>query len=219
MKLFHRKKLTNLITWEMHGISHQFPIVWENATKPTIWGEPGKLVIILFPQYEYFFPIRFPSYGILHHMGNAWVFPSISHSTKKSNKTHRMGRTWEIGTHTFPIARVLFSRQIPILWYSSLHGKCMGFLINFQQHGKIQQKPSNGQSLRNQFPYFFHSMGAFSIRFPSCGILHHMRNAWVSPSISHSTVKCNKTQGKAWEIGTHTFSIVWEYFSNQIPIL
>ena len=26
----------------------------------------------------------------------------------------------------------------------------------------------------------------FSIRFPSCGILYQMRNAWVSSSISHS---------------------------------
>ena len=36
-------------------------------------------------------------------MGNAWVYPSISHSTGKCNKTHCMGRTWEIGTHTLPI--------------------------------------------------------------------------------------------------------------------
>ena len=33
--------------WEM--LSYQFPIAWENATKPIVWGEPGKLVIILFP--------------------------------------------------------------------------------------------------------------------------------------------------------------------------
>ena len=35
--------------------------------------------------------IRFLSPGILHHMVNAWVSPSISHSTGKSEKTHRMG--------------------------------------------------------------------------------------------------------------------------------
>ena len=38
-----------LIIWEMHGFSHQFPIVRENATKPIVWRKPGKLVIILFP--------------------------------------------------------------------------------------------------------------------------------------------------------------------------
>ena len=32
-------------TWDFH----QFSIAWENATKPTVWGEAGKLVIILFP--------------------------------------------------------------------------------------------------------------------------------------------------------------------------
>ena len=41
-------------------------------------------------------------------MENAWVSPSISHSTRKFNKTHHMGRTREIGTHTFPIVWVLF---------------------------------------------------------------------------------------------------------------
>ena len=35
--------------WEMHGFPHQFLILWENATKPFVWGEPGKLVPILFP--------------------------------------------------------------------------------------------------------------------------------------------------------------------------
>ena len=27
--------------WEIHGFSHQFPIVWENATKPIVQGEIG----------------------------------------------------------------------------------------------------------------------------------------------------------------------------------
>ena len=47
-------------------------------------------------------------------MGNAWVFPSISHSTGKCNKTHHMERTWEIGTHIFPVVLwLLFSYSIP----------------------------------------------------------------------------------------------------------
>ena len=66
-----------------------------------------------------------------HHNGNAWVFPSISHSMGKCNKIHHMKRTWEIGTHTFPKVWLLFSRRIPILWYTSSHRKCMSFPINF----------------------------------------------------------------------------------------
>ena len=46
--LIHRKKLTNLIIWEMHGFSLQFRMTQENATKPIVRGEPGKLVLILF---------------------------------------------------------------------------------------------------------------------------------------------------------------------------
>ena len=80
--------LAYFVIREMHGFPHQSLIVRENATKPFVWGEPGKLVLILFPYYGWFFPTRFPSYGILLHMGNAWVSPSISQSTGKCNKTH-----------------------------------------------------------------------------------------------------------------------------------
>ena len=30
----------------MHGFSHRFPVARENAAKPILWGEPGKLVKI-----------------------------------------------------------------------------------------------------------------------------------------------------------------------------
>ena len=36
------------IIWKMHGFPQQFLIVQENATKPIVLGEPGKLVLILF---------------------------------------------------------------------------------------------------------------------------------------------------------------------------
>ena len=106
------------IIWEMHGFPHQFLIVRENATKRIVLGEPGKLVLILFPYYGRIFSIRFPFYGILHHKGNACLFSLISHNLGKYSQNHRMGkvweigsqwRTWEIGTHTFPIVWVLFS--------------------------------------------------------------------------------------------------------------
>ena len=140
-----RKKLTNVIIWEMHGfphkfpqhgkmqqnqwygeslgnwysyfshsmgaffpldsllygilyymknawVSHQFPTVKENATELIVWGEPGKSVLILFPYYGRFFPIRFPIYGILHQMGNACVFSLISHNMGKDSQTHPMGK-------------------------------------------------------------------------------------------------------------------------------
>ena len=112
--LQHRKNLANLIIWEMHGLSRQYPIAWENATKPIVWGKPGKLIFILFPQFGFFFPIRFPSSGILHYMRNRWVSLSVSHRLAKCNKTHCMEKTWEIGIHTFP--RVLFPMLYHIIW-------------------------------------------------------------------------------------------------------
>ena len=71
-------------------VSHQFPTVKENATELIVWGEPGKSVLILFPYYGRFFPIRFPIYGILHQMGNACVFSLISHNMGKDSQTHPM---------------------------------------------------------------------------------------------------------------------------------
>ena len=50
--------------------NHRMGKVWEIGsrkypTKPIACGEPGKLVLILFPQYGCFFPIRFTFYGII----------------------------------------------------------------------------------------------------------------------------------------------------------
>ena len=66
----------------------------------------------------------------------------------------------------FPIAQELFFHEIPILWYTSPHGKCIGFLINFPQHRKMQQNPTNGESLGNWYPYLFHSVSAFFHQIP-----------------------------------------------------
>ena len=74
----------------------------ENATKLIVWGEPGKLVLILFLYYMRFFSIRFPFYGILHHMGNRYVFSLISHNLGKDSPNHRMGKVWEIGSQKYP---------------------------------------------------------------------------------------------------------------------
>ena len=76
------------------------------------------------------------------------------------------GRTSEIGTHTFPQHRGFFSHEILILLYTSPHGKCIGFLINFTQHRKMQQNPTNRESVGNWYPCFFHSVNAFFHQLP-----------------------------------------------------
>ena len=76
------------IICELHGFPHQFPIAWENPAKSIGLGEPKKLAPIFSLTYGHFSSIRFPSYGILYHMGNAWFFPAISNSTGKCSKIH-----------------------------------------------------------------------------------------------------------------------------------
>ena len=80
---------------------------------------------------------------MLHNLGDAWVSPLISHDMGKdvqthrkgerlgnwfpliSNNTNRMRRSWEIGTHTFPIVWVIFSiRSHPMVNFITweMHG-------------------------------------------------------------------------------------------------
>ena len=53
----------------MHGFLYQFPVARENATKPSLWGQPGKLVLVLFPLYGWQgkcmdFLVDFPSHPV-----------------------------------------------------------------------------------------------------------------------------------------------------------
>ena len=56
-----------------------------------------EIVTLNFPIVWVFFPIRFTSYGILHLMGNAYDFLSVSHNIGKDSQTYQMGKDWEIG--------------------------------------------------------------------------------------------------------------------------
>ena len=98
------------IPWEMHGNSHQYPISWEYGKS---LGKP-----CFFKKYECFSSIRFPFYGILYHIGNPWVFPSISHTIRKRSKTHPMGEKWN--TYT-PWTHVLSYHGTVVWWLSLLH--------------------------------------------------------------------------------------------------
>ena len=122
-----------LVTWEVNVFSHQFPITWEKAAKPTELGKPGKLVpgnILQNPSYvENLGEIgthTFPLVWVLFRLDFrpmvyfiTWEVHGfshqISHSIRKVSKTHRMAKAWEIGSHDFSIKCVLFSHQIPIL--------------------------------------------------------------------------------------------------------
>ena len=155
-----------------YGILHHMGNAWASSSishstgkcnKTHRRGEPGKLVLILFPYYGHFSSIRFRFYGILHHKGNGKRQPNPSNGESLRNwfpeisyKTHCMWRTWETGTHTFPIA-----------WENAVKSIELG-------------EP------RKLVPIFSLTYGYFSsIRFPFYGILcYHMGNAWFFPSKS-----------------------------------
>ena len=109
-------------------VSHQYFIAQDNARM----GRNREIGTRTFPIVcVCFFPIQFPSYGILHYMGNAWCFVSISHSIGRSSKIHPVVKIWDKDTHIFPKAWLLFFHHIPTLWYSTARQKCMGFPVNF----------------------------------------------------------------------------------------
>ena len=122
------------------------------SSKTHRMGQPGKLVPILLPQYELF--SQLDSHPAVYF--TIWEMHGFSRQFFIAQKNNIVwGRFWEISTHTF------FSHQIPILWYTSSLGKWMGFPINFPQHRKMIQNPSNWKILENWYPYFPQSMSTF----------------------------------------------------------
>ena len=92
-----------------------------------------------------FFPIRFPSYGILHHMGNAWVSLSISHRRRKCSETHRRGEPGKLELILFPYYGCFFSIRSP--FYGILHhvGNASAFSLISHNLGKDSQNHRMGK--------------------------------------------------------------------------
>lgn len=133
---------------------------------------------------------------------------------EKIFKTHRMGKAWEIDYYTFSIVWVLFSIRFSscgILYH--IGNAWVSWSISHSME-KLQQNSLYGDNLWNWCSYFSIVWVLFSIKFPSYGILHHMGNKWVPPSVSHSIRKCSEIHrvGRAC-IGNHTFPKVWVFFS------
>ena len=186
------------ITLEMHRISHEFPVAWEKAAKPNGWVKLWKLVT-----------------------GKILQNSSYAENLRK----------WYL---YFSHNTVLFYHYLFVLWFTSSHGKCMGFLVNFQKYRKRQQNPSNRESLGNWFPHIFNKMGTFFLldSHPVVHFIiwemhefsHHLSIAWEKLGkpfewkkpwkLVHGKILKTHRIWRTWEIGTHTFHIVWVLFSN-----
>ena len=71
----------------MLGYCHKYPIALEYVAELILWGKPGKLIAALFPKYNWFLSITFPSCGMLYHKGTH----GFSHQfTGKHSKVHPM---------------------------------------------------------------------------------------------------------------------------------
>ena len=142
--------------------------------------------------------------------------------------TREMNRS----SHQDPIA--LEKTTIPILWEKPgkvvptlLPKRGCFFFIRFLSYGMLHHTvnawsfPSISHSIKKYskthplgtawelVSTLFQNYGWFSsIRFPSCGMLYCMGNAWLFQSISHSMGKCSKAHpiGEILNIDTNTFS-------------
>ena len=105
--------------------------------------------------------------------------------------------------------------------YTSSHGKCMSYPINFPSTKPITCGEPRNLAL---ILFSYHSLGAyFSIRFSSYGIYtssHEKCMGFISHKHSHSVRKVSQSHwmGKAWEFGFHNFLITWELFFHEIHL-
>ena len=81
---------------------------WKYPTKPIVCEEPGKLVLIHFPQYGCFFPIRFicEIHRFPHQFPIAW---------ENAVKSIKLGEPRKLVPIFSPNLWILFFHQIPIL--------------------------------------------------------------------------------------------------------
>ena len=158
----------------MSRSSHQYPIAPEKVTKPILWEEPGKLVPILFPKRGCFFFIRFLSYGILHHMENAWGFPSISHNIGKHSKTHPVETAWVLLSNFFPKYWWFSSIRLPSCRMFYRVGNAWLFQLISHSSGKCSKAHPMGETWNIDTHTFSQSM---AIPFNEISTLRHMNNA------------------------------------------
>ena len=91
------------IGWKMHGFSHLISHSIRKMSKTHRMGKAWEISSHIFSiKWVFFFSIRFPSCGILHHLGNAWIFSASFHSMGKERKTYQMRKAWEIGSRENP---------------------------------------------------------------------------------------------------------------------
>ena len=96
-----------LIAWKMHGFSYKISNSIRKGSKTHRMGNAQEVGFHTFSIKCVVFSIRFPSCGILHHMGNAWVFSPISLSIGKGRKIHQFGKALKIVSKENPTKSIV----------------------------------------------------------------------------------------------------------------
>ena len=122
-----------------------------------------------------------------------WEMQVFSHHfpiSWKRQQNHSNGESLGNKFPHFCHSMIAFYHQIPILWYTSSYGKCMGFPFNFSTKSIVQGRTWEIDT--HIFPIFAQYGCFFPIRSPSHDIFHHLGNAWVSQLISLGIRKSSK---------------------------
>ena len=204
------------IKWEMDGFSHCFPKAWKRWQTPSNVESLENWFVCSFYQYECFFH-QIPILWYTSSYGKWTSFLIIFPCHGKVGKTARMEEAWETGLYAVSTVWLFFPLDFdPVVYFiiQEMHGFSHHFPISW----KRQQNHSNGESLGNQFPHFFHSMIAFYHQIP---ILWYTSSYGKCMGFPFNFSTKSFVQGKTWEIGTHIFSIFALYgcfLFHQIPI-
>ena len=195
--------------------THRMGKVWKIGSqlyprKLIACGGSGKLILILFSQYQCFFPLdsrpmvyfitwemigfscQFPKVWKIAGQPIEWEKPEKSISRKilqNPSYEENLGNWYSYFSHSMGAFFPLDSHSMVYFIICEIHGFPHQFPVARESAAKSIEL---GES-RKLVPIFSLTYGHFSsIRFRSYGILYHMRNAWFFPSIFNSTGKCSK---------------------------
>ena len=121
--------MVGFITSKMHRSSRRCPIALENATKPILWEGSRTLVTILFPKIHH----RLCFITSEMHRSSRQCPIALKKATKPilwEEPRKLVPILFPKYTHTFPKVWLFLFLQIPILWCTSSHRKCMWLTIN-----------------------------------------------------------------------------------------
>ena len=96
-----------------------------------------------------------------------------SNILQNSSHLENLGNWYPYFSHSMDV----FSIRFPFSGILHRVGNASVFSTNFPEHQKIQQNPSNGEDLRNWFPYFFDKMSGF---------FHYISILWYTSSYGKS---------------------------------